>query len=165
MTFRKILLVFGYTFAIVELSVADTSSENKALVEGFVCVGNSREYDRLSEFVSKDFIRHCQATPGLVVTNLEQFRAFLESDVQVCPDSKVEIQQMVAEGDRVAIWATYSGTQEGAMGLFPPSGKKLNLDFGAIFRVEGGKLAELWVTWDNMAALSQLGHYPPKNSD
>ncbi len=85
--------------------------------------------------------------------------------MQVCPDSKVEINQMVAEDDRVAIWATYSGTQEGAMGPFPPSGKRMVLEFGAIFRVEEGKLAELWVTWDNMAALSQLGHFPPKVSN
>ena len=146
-------------------SAAGTPSENKALVESFVSVGNSRDYDQLGKFVSKDLVRHCQATPGLVVTNLEQFRAFMEGDVQVFPDSKVEVQQMLAEDDRVAIWATYSGTQDGAMGPFPPSGKKMVLEFGAIFRVENNKLAELWVTWDNMAALSQLGHFPPKGPE
>jgi len=146
-------------------SVADTPSENKALVEGFVSVGNSRDHDQLGKFVSTDFVRHCQATPGLVITNLEQFRAFMEGDAQVFPDSRVEVQQMVAEADRVAIWATYSGTQNGAMGPFPPSGKKMVLEFGAIFRVENNKLAELWVTWDNMAALSQLGHFPPKGPE
>jgi predicted ester cyclase len=67
---------------------------------------------------------------------------------------------MLAEGDLVAIWATYEGTQRGQMGPFPPSGKKMRVDFGAILRVENGKIAELWVTWDNMAALAQLGHLP-----
>jgi predicted ester cyclase len=50
------------------------------------------------------------------------------------------------------------GTQLGPMGPFPPSGKKVQFDFGAILRVENGKLAELWVTWDNMTVLAQLGY-------
>ncbi len=44
------------------------------------------------------------------------------------------------------------------MGPFPPSGKKMQVDFGAVLRVENAMIAELWVTWDNMAALAQLGH-------
>ena len=165
MIFRSTVLALASLVAFAGSLLAGTPAENKALIEGFVSVGNSRAYDRLKEFVAEDFVRHCQATPGLVVTNLEQFKAFMESDVKVCPDSMVELHQLVAEGDRVAIWATYSGTQEGAMGPFPPSGKKMTLEFGAIFRIEAGKIAELWVTWDNLAALAQLGHFPPPGSE
>lgn len=161
MTIRLMLLVLGGVLANAGISVAGTPTENKALVEEFVAVGNARDYDRLGDIVAETFVRHCQATPGLVISNLGQFRAFMEADVRVFPDSRVEVQQWVAEGDRVAVWATYSGTQEGAMGPFPPSGKKMVLEFGAIFRVENDKIAELWVTWDNVAALSQLGHFPP----
>jgi hypothetical protein len=38
------------------------------------------------------------------------------------------------------------------MGSFPPSGRKAQFDFGAVFRIEGGKIAEWWVTWDNMTS-------------
>jgi predicted ester cyclase len=125
MAIRLIILISAISFAIVGTSAAGVLEKNKAVIEGFVTVGNNRDYDKLGDFVSKDFVRHCQATPGLIVNNQEQFIAFMEADVQVCPDSKVEVHQMVAEGDRVAIWATYFGTQEGAMGPFPPSGKKM----------------------------------------
>lgn len=50
------------------------------------------------------------------------------------------------------------------MGPFPPSGKKVQFDFGAVFHVEEGKTAELWVTWDNMAILVRLGHLPASPS-
>jgi hypothetical protein len=40
------------------------------------------------------------------------------------------------------------------------SGKKLRVDLGAVLRVENAKIAELWITWDNMTVLSQLGHLP-----
>ena len=55
---------------------------------------------------------------------------------------------------------TYEGTQAEQMGPFPPSGRKVRVDVGAVLRVENGKLAELWITWDNMTVLSQLGHLP-----
>jgi CheY-like chemotaxis protein len=52
------------------------------------------------------------------------------------------------------------GTQQGAMGPFPPSDRKARFDFGAVFRIEDGKSAEWWVTWDNMTMLRALGHVP-----
>ena len=30
-----------------------------------------------------------------------------------------------------------------------------------LLRISGGKIAELWITWDNLAVLTQLGHWPP----
>jgi hypothetical protein len=44
------------------------------------------------------------------------------------------------------------------MGPFPPTGKKFTADFGGFFRIAGDRIAELWVTWDNLAGLAQLGH-------
>jgi predicted ester cyclase len=40
----------------------------------------------------------------------------------------------------------------------------MQLEFAAFLRVEDGRIAEMWVTWDNMAALTQLGHLPPAPS-
>lgn len=71
---------------------------------------------------------------------------------------------MIAEGDRVAIWATYSGTQKGPLGPFPPSGKGLKLDISGVFRIEDAKIAEIWVTWGNLTSLTQLGHFPPQGA-
>ncbi|MCP4574564.1 MAG: ester cyclase [bacterium] len=165
MTSRQVLIVLTCIVACAGSSVAGTPAENKALIEEVIAVGNSRDFDQYKEFIADNFVRHCQATPGLVITSRDQFREFMEADVKVCPDSMVEIHQLIAEGDRVALWGSYIGTQEGVMGPFPPSGKKMVLDFAGVFRIEGGKIAELWVTWDNMAALSQLGHYPPPNTE
>ena len=164
MTLRPSILLIMCIIAIAMPALADSQSEHKSVIQSFVTAGNNRDYDRLSKYVADDVVRHCQATPGLEVSSLDQFIAFMEADAAVCPDSRVDVRQMVAEGDRVAIWATYTGTQEGAMGPFPPSGKQMILEFAAIFRFEESKIVEFWVIWDNMAALSQLGHFPPKES-
>jgi predicted ester cyclase len=47
------------------------------------------------------------------------------------------------------------------MGAFPATGKRVQAPFLAMFRMESGQIAELWVEWDNVAMLTQLGLFPP----
>ena len=91
----------------------------------------------------------------------DEFIQLQKEFLKTFPDQQVTIEKMVAEGDHVAIYATYSGTQEGPMPPFPASGKKAESKFLALFRLQEGKIAELWVEWDNLAFLKQLGHFPP----
>jgi len=59
------------------------------------------------------------------------------------------------------VHAIYSGTQQGPMGPFPPTGKRVEGPFLSFLRIEDGKIAEMWVEWDNLSMLTQLGHLPP----
>jgi predicted ester cyclase len=141
-------------------TMSTTSEQNKALVRRLWEAMNNRQLEMLDELLTPDVVRHCQATPGVDVRSLEQFKDFMRQDATVFPDSVQTITHLVAEGDLVAVWATYEGTQKGPIGPFPPSGRRARFDFGAVFRVENGKIAEWWVTWDNMAILRALGHLP-----
>ncbi len=134
---------------------------NKAIIREFFTAVNRHDLNRLSDWIADDIVRHCQATPDVVVRNREDFKNFLEADFKVCPDSEQILKILVAEGDYVAVYATYLGTQTGQMGPFLPSNKKMELDYCGIMRFENGKIAEVWVTWDNLTALSQLGHFKP----
>ncbi|MEN8145341.1 MAG: ester cyclase [Gemmatimonadota bacterium] len=134
---------------------------NKDLVRRFVVAINDRNLEALGETVAVDFVRHCQATPDVEVRSLEDLRRFIELDSVTFPDSLVTIDQLVAEDNLVGFFARYEGTQHGPMGPFPPSDRRASIDFGGVFRMETGKIAELWVTWDNVAMLSQLGHLDP----
>ncbi len=75
------------------------------------------------------------------------------------------LDQLVAEGDLVAVRATYSGTQEGPLGELPATGRTVRAPFLGLFRIESGRIAELWVEWDNLAMLTQLGLFPPPPPD
>ena len=96
----------------------------------------------------------------MVIESLDAFKDFIRNDRNAIPDQKLNVKMLVAEGDLVAFWATYTGTQTGQMGPFPPTGKSANLDFAGVHRVENGKVVETWVTWDNITVLGQLGHFP-----
>lgn len=122
---------------------------------------NSRDFDALDTLVASDVSRYSGATPDVHVTSLDEFKAFLHADLAAVPDAVQEVEQMFSSGDMVAVRGTYSGTQTGAMGPFPPSDRRLVLPFIGLLRVENGKVAEIWVEWDNLNALTQLGHFPP----
>ena len=140
--------------------MSTTTEQNKAVIRRFLDAWNNRQLEAFDELIAPDVVRHCQATPGADVRSLDQLKEFLRQDTAVFPDSIQTITHLVAEGDFVAAWSTYEGTQKGPMGPFPPSGAKAKFDFGAMFRIEDGKIAEWWVTWDNITILRALGHFP-----
>jgi steroid delta-isomerase-like uncharacterized protein len=141
--------------------VPDSTERNKGIVRQMTEAINARDFGALDDLVADDVLRHCAATPDVTVETLEEFKEFLRQDLAAVPDAQQEIQFMVAEDDRVAAYVTYRGTQRGQMGPFPPSNKSLEIPFIGILRVENGKIVEIWVEWDNLSALTQLGHFPP----
>ncbi|HUO85899.1 MAG TPA: ester cyclase [Thermoanaerobaculia bacterium] len=134
---------------------------NKEVVRKMIEAVNQRDLDALDALVTPDMVRHSAATAGVVVTNREQFKDFLRQDFAAVPDSRMDLRMIAAEGDLVAVYQTYFGTQMGAMGPFPASGGSLEVPFMGFLRLEDGLIAEMWVEWDNLHALTQLGHFPP----
>lgn len=134
---------------------------NRLLLRRLADAMNARQWDALDDILAPDVVRHCQATPQLDIRSCEQFKAFMRQDSLTFPDSRQTITRIVVEGDWVAAWWTYEGTQLSAMGPFPASGKKLSFDFAVMMRMAQGRIAEWWVTWDNLSILAQLGHWPP----
>jgi len=156
-----------FLFGIVSCIDSNTNLEqkNKEIVQKtFEIVGNG-EYEEMSIYIAENYVRHCQATPELIIESLDAFKEFIRTDRRSIPDQKLNVKMLVAEGDLVAFWATYTGTQTGQMGPFPPTGKSVELDFSGVHRLENGKVVETWVTWDNVTILGQLEVFPPTQNN
>jgi len=161
-SYRGIVLIILFAVTVVFVPfVAAQPDINKEIAARMINTINDRNYDMLDEVIAPDLMRHCQATPNLNISSLAEFKEFLKVDGKTFPDSHITTEILIAEGDMVAGYFTYSGTQDGAMGPFPPTGKKADLKYLGILRIEDGKIAEMWVEWDNLAMLTQLGHFPP----
>jgi len=141
------------------------SEANKELVRAFADAGNRNDLDAFDALLAPDFVRHCEATPEVNVTSCEDFKQFYRDTAAVFPDQRMTLDALVAEDDRVAFWGAFSGTQTGPMGPFPPTGKRMESEIAGMFRIADGRIAELWVTWDNLAGLAQLGLFPPPQSE
>jgi steroid delta-isomerase-like uncharacterized protein len=79
------------------------------------------------------------------------------------PDWSVTVQDLIAEGDRVAARLTYSGTHRGVWlgrgpvrGL-PPTGKRFAITSHEHYRIVDGRIAEAWVQSDMASLAEQLG--------
>ena len=162
LSFYLVLLIGTWGCADSKIDPAQKNKEIAAKAFEIVAAG---DYNGMDQYIAQDYMRHCQATPELNIESLEAFKKFIKMDRQSIPDQKLTVKMLIAEGDLVAFWASYSGTQTGQMGPFPPSNKYAELDFAGMHRIEDGKIAETWITWDNMAILSQLGHLPPPVPD
>jgi steroid delta-isomerase-like uncharacterized protein len=160
------LFFLAFFVFILGLSACDQNTAakleaNKNIVRQFAEAVNNDNYDALDEIVRADFVRHSQATSDVKIHSLEEFKQFAKLNAEAIPDMVGTIDMMVAEGALVAINATFTGTQIGPMGPFPATNKSMVSKTMAIFRLQDGKIAELWIEWDNMAMLKQLGHFPP----
>lgn len=76
------------------------------------------------------------------------------------PDIRMTVDDMIAEGDKVAARVTVTGTHQGEFMGIPATGKKINVQTIDILRFEGGKLAEHWGITDTGAMMEQLGVAP-----
>lgn len=133
----------------------------KDLIRRWTDAINAGKLERLDEIVKPGFVRHSEATPGVVVESLDDFKAFDRESRKVYGDYRVTTGTLIEEDDKVAFWAKFDGVQIGPLGPFPATGKPISGDMGGYFRIEDGMIAELWITWDNLAGLVQLGHLPP----
>lgn len=140
----------------------EEATTNKEIVLAAFEAVAAGDFDSLDALIAPDFVRHCQATPEVEVTSLQAFKDFLQMDRESFPEQEFTVTHLISEDNLVAFWITYSGVQNGPMGPFPATGKRMDVEVAGIHRIEGGLIAETWVTWDNMSGLMQLGLWPPE---
>jgi steroid delta-isomerase-like uncharacterized protein len=133
--------------------------DNKAIIRAYVeMVWNRKQLDRAEEVVASDFIDHAPL-PGQA-PGLEGAKRKWAMYLTASPDLRVTIEDLVAEGDKVAVRRSYEGTHQGELLGIPATGKQLQVGSISIFRLVDGKIAENWEQLDRLALLQQLGVIP-----
>lgn len=75
-------------------------------------------------------------------------------------------EDMIAEGDEVAVRATFRGVHEGEFFGVPATGNEVEISLIIIYRIEDGMIAEHWMQADVMGLMQQLGALPaPEETD
>lgn len=80
------------------------------------------------------------------------------------PDRRMLVEDIICEGDKVAVRVTQQGTHQGIFQGINPTGKQVNVTAIAIFRVADGKIAEEWLSSDRLGLLQQIGAFPQPQS-
>ena len=128
------------------------------MIRDFVESVNTQNWDRLRSLLDPHFVRHSNAG-GTEIRSAEELISYLKNEYATFPDAEETLLDLVAEGESVAARSRFRGTQAGSLGSYPPSGKMLCATYLAIYRLEGGRIAEAWAELDNLCGLQQLGHF------
>lgn len=129
----------------------------KQTVQAFVDAINSQDWTRLDSLVATEFVRHSIAAGDPPVRSRSDLVMFLRREFETFPDAQETILDILAEDEKVTVRHHFCGTQRGAMGAQPPTGKSIDAEYIAIYRVRNGQIIEAWAEWDNLAGLKQLG--------
>jgi len=132
--------------------------ENKEIVRRFFELGpSSGNLGAARELLAPDFVLHVPlpAAPGIqgISDVVVACRAAFEH-------LNVTVEEMVAEGDRVAARFTARGIHKGAFMGLPPTGKPITMTGMEIFRIEDCRIAELWGEANLLGLMQQLGIAP-----
>jgi steroid delta-isomerase-like uncharacterized protein len=138
---------------------AVSAEDNKALVRRFVDeVQSGGNVALIDEICSPEFVNH-SAPPG-IPADREGVKIVTAIFRGAFPDSYFTVEDMMAEGDKVATRKTFHGTHEGDFMGMPPSGRVVSMGLIDIVRISDGRVVEHWSMGDSLGLMQHLGVIP-----
>jgi steroid delta-isomerase-like uncharacterized protein len=119
---------------------------------------NNRNVAVIDTLVAHDFVEH-GGLPGFP-PGREGLKQLFAAVLGGFPDLRAEVEDSMAQGDKVMLRMTWHGTQTRPFLFLPPSDKEASFAVIDIVRVADGKLAEHWGIADQLSAFQQLGAIP-----
>jgi steroid delta-isomerase-like uncharacterized protein len=134
---------------------------NKAIVmQLYEEVFNKGDLDLADKLIAPNAINHDPQLPPSVPIGPQGLKAVVTMLRSAFPDDHHTIEHLVAEGDKVVVRLTHSGTHQGTFLGLPPTGKHITNTSIHIFRFADGKLVEAWANRDDLGLMQQLGAIP-----
>lgn len=87
-------------------------------------------------------------------------KGFMSALLAAFPDSRFVVDDVIVEGDKVAVRHRLQGTHQAELQGVPATGRQVEVGGIVIFRIENGKIAEAWLNADIMGMMQQLGVVP-----
>jgi len=135
------------------------SERNKALVRRYYeHLWNRWDLTLTDELLSPNL--KFRGSLGLDADGIRAFRRYARTVWLAFPDFHNQIEEIIADGDRVAVRLTYSGTHRGELLGFAPTSRRVEYAGIALFRIAGGKIVDVYVVADRLALMQQLGAIP-----
>lgn len=133
-----------------------STKDDLSLVRRYVDeVLNAGNLELLDEMLSPDYKRYLTPTSAPLTPQLQKQR--LAGLRAAFPDIHLTMEDIIAEGDRIAFRGALRGTHQGTFQGIPPTGKQVTVFAYDLVRIENGKFCEHWGGPDLLNALLQLG--------
>jgi steroid delta-isomerase-like uncharacterized protein len=140
------------------MSTLETTS-NKEIVKRFHDGVNSHDdevmFRTIDELISADAVIRSPVPLGVIGS--EAMKVIFGTLHRAFPDLHVQIEDLIAEGDKVVSRNTVTGTHQGEYMGLQPTGKSVTYNEIFIFRLAHGRIVETWGVVDVLAQMRQLG--------
>ncbi|WP_227374311.1 ester cyclase [Haladaptatus halobius] len=135
--------------------------ENKELVRRDIEeVWGDGNVEMIDEIYDENFVLHDPSSPD-ETQGRDDYKEYVEAYRTAFPDSEYAAEEMVAEGDTVALRYTARGTHEGELAGIEPTGERVTVSGMELYHVADGKIVEMWTNYDALGMFQQLGVVPP----
>jgi steroid delta-isomerase-like uncharacterized protein len=111
-------------------------------------------FEVAGEVYARDFVNHGLHRDVGLADDLDAARF----EKQACPDLKVAVVSMVAEGDLVSVLWIASGTNTARAGWVPATGARIELRGITIWRIRDGRVREEWTSFNELSVARQIAH-------
>jgi predicted ester cyclase len=136
---------------------ADTKLSRVLVKRFFDQVLSGHDLDALAEIASPDILIHPTAMPcEASYYGINGAGGWLGEGWKAFPDLTIADDFTVAQGDIVAVRWTARGTSKGNFLMLPPTGEAVEYTGVSMYRIEGGKIAEIWETRNTLGIMRQL---------
>lgn len=136
---------------------SDSSANVRIVRRYFDEWANQGNVKAADELIAADMVLR---NPPLVVEGLETYKKSMVGFHTAFPDLHFTVEDLVAQGPKVLVRWSLTGTQQGPFQGRPASGKRVAITGMSLFRLEAGKIREIWVNMDRAALAEQLGPLP-----
>lgn len=132
-------------------------ARGRDVVEAYIGAYNAADWDALVALVAADYVHRNNA----LAMSLEQFLRGAAWLRVAMPDFRIEVQDVVDAGDRVAVRFEGVGTHQGTLFGEEPTGHPVRIHGMTLYRLDGGLIAEDWEAIDEHDLRVQVGAAEP----
>lgn len=119
---------------------------------------NGHDLDRIPELYAEDCAFYGMSGPEAI--DRDDYEAFLSMHFEAFSDLSFEIEEMIDEGDRMAVRWTARGTHDGALMDIPATGESATVTGMSFLHIEDGEIVEVHNNHDMLGLLQQIGAIP-----
>ena len=135
---------------------------NVELMRSAFAALDRKDLDACVELLAHDFVINLAGVPHQM-RGPHRWRKNTESFFSAFPDIQLEIQDIFASEDKVAVRMRFTGTHTGEFLGNQPTGKRVDYQSYELYRIADGKIAEEWICSDMLTILTQIGAFPARH--
>jgi steroid delta-isomerase-like uncharacterized protein len=140
--------------------MTSTESHKRVVRRFYIEAWNNKKLEILEETHHPNWTHQDPSNPEDMHGGPEGNRARLAQVMAAFPDIHYTLEDLIAEGDRVVVRFTVTGTHQGVFAGIPATGKQVRMSGIIIHRIQDGKIIEDWVVRDTLGLMQQLGVIP-----